>query len=94
MNEHEAMGREKGRRSELDPIKPTGLGYRAASSALMALAVVSTPLSLLTLGAGNPATGLLLLGVAKWVMIAGVVLRIVSDFLAVLADIARAVKEG
>jgi hypothetical protein len=79
-------------------IRPTGLGYRGAANTCLAVSALLWLFGPLTLISTNPqVSGKLILFffcASSAVLALGVILRIVSDFLVVLLDIARALRES
>jgi hypothetical protein len=74
----------------MKPIKPTGHGYRLVSYVCFLIALL---VLFLTFCFPPPRGGELLLFGAGWLVALGILMRIVSDFLAGLSDIARAIRE-
>ncbi len=90
MSKYDAMA---GRKSALGPIRPTGLGYRSVSNFFLVLALLGTVLALLAMFSGDEGTVFIAFSAVAWCASTGVLFRVISDFLAALADISRALRE-
>ena len=94
MSEFDRMSRPGGTGGTRWPIRPTGLGYRAVSTMFLSMGLFAAMMGLLIIMSAPTSMGVsIVFMVAGWFVVTGIVLRVVSDFLAALAEIARAVRE-